>query len=118
MNTEPLGRRAFVAGFGAVLAASRAAAAPPAGRLDHIGFLGTTSPQSHGAFVDAFRRGLRDRGYVEGKNVTIEYRWAESDYARLPALAAELVRRGVDLILTHGTPGGRAARRRRRPSRS
>jgi putative ABC transport system substrate-binding protein len=75
-----------------------------------IGFLGTTSPRSHGAFFDAFRGGLQDRGYVEGKTVTIESRWAESDYERLPALAAELVRLNVDVILTHGTPGGRAAK--------
>jgi putative tryptophan/tyrosine transport system substrate-binding protein len=75
-----------------------------------IGFLGTTSARSHGTFFDAFRGGLRDRGYVEGKTVTIESRWAESDYERLPALAAELVRLNVDVILTHGTPGGRAAK--------
>lgn len=75
-----------------------------------IGFLGTTSPKSHGAFVDAFRAGLAERGYVEGKHVTIDYRWAESDYGRLPALAAELVRSNVDVILTHGTPGGQAAK--------
>jgi putative ABC transport system substrate-binding protein len=84
--------------------------AQPAGKVWRIGFLGTTSPKSHGAFVDAFRAGLRDRGYVEGKNVTIEYRWAEGDYTRLPALAAELVRLNVDLILTHGTPGSQAAK--------
>src|SRR5262249_31077334 len=65
---------------------------------------------SHGAFVDAFREGLRERGYVEGKNVAIEYRWAEVDYDRLGPLAAELVRLNVDLILTHGTPGARAAK--------
>jgi putative ABC transport system substrate-binding protein len=84
--------------------------AQPTGKVWRIGFLGTTSPKSHGAFVDAFRSGLRERGYVEGKSVTIEYRWAEGDYARLPALAAELVRLNVDLILTHGTPGGQAAK--------
>jgi len=83
---------------------------PKAGKLWRIGFLGTTSPRSHGAFVDAFREGLRERDYVEGKNVAIEYRWAESDYGRLPAYAAELVRLNVDLILTHGTPGGQAAK--------
>jgi putative ABC transport system substrate-binding protein len=59
--------------------------------------------------VDAFREALRARGYVEGKSVVMEYRWAESNYARLPALAAELVRATVDLILTHGTPAARAA---------
>lgn len=83
---------------------------PAAGKTYRIGFLGTTSPKSHGAFLDAFRQGLRERGYVEGKNLTIEYRWAENDYARLPALAAELVRLKVDLILTHGSPGSRAAK--------
>lgn len=106
-------RRAFVStiAFGIVVAPLAADAQESrAGKVWRIGFLGTTSPKSHGAFVEAFRTGLRERGYVEGKNVTIEYRWAESDYGRLPALAAELVRLKVDLILTHGTPGGRAAK--------
>src|SRR5205809_348021 len=80
------------------------------GKVWRIGFLGTTSPRSHGAFLDAFRTGLRERGYVDGKTVTMEIRWAESDYARLPALAAELVSLNVDLILTHGTPGSQAAK--------
>ena len=84
--------------------------AQPAGKVWRIGFLGSTSPKSHGAFVAAFREGLRERGYVEGKHVTIEYRWAENDYDRLPALAADLVSLNVDVILTHGTPGARAAK--------
>ncbi len=86
------------------------AGAQPSAKVWRIGVLGTTSPKSHGAFVDAFRAGLRERGYIEGRNVTLEYRWAESDYERLPALAAELVRLNVDLILTHGSPGARAAK--------
>ena len=86
------------------------AGAQSPGKLWRIGFLGSTSPKSHGPFVAAFREGLRERGYVEGKHVTIEYRWAENDYERLPALAAELVRLNVDVILTHGTPGARAAK--------
>lgn len=94
-----------------LLAMAIALPAQPPAKVYRIGFLGVTSPTSpHGAFVDAFREGLRERGYVEGKNVTIEYRWAESDYSRLPVLAAELVRLNVDLILTHGTPGARAAK--------
>jgi putative ABC transport system substrate-binding protein len=56
------------------------------------------------------RQGLRDLGYVEGKNLTIEYRWAEDRYERLPGLAAELVALKVDVLVTHGTPGSRAAR--------
>ena len=84
--------------------------AQPAGKVWRIGFLGSTSPKSHGSFVAAFREGLRERGYVEGKHVTIEYRWAENQYDRLPALAADLVRLNVDVILTHGSPGARAAK--------
>jgi putative tryptophan/tyrosine transport system substrate-binding protein len=108
-----IARRAFLSTVVlGVLAAPGAADAqePKAGKVWRIGFLGTTSTKSHGAFVDAFRAGLRERGYIEGKNVTLEYRWAESDYGRLPVLAAELVRVNVDLILTHGTPGGLAAK--------
>ena len=105
------GRRQFIVGATTLLVTPIAAAGQPTGKAHRIGFLGTTSPKSpHGAFVDAFREGLRERGYLEGKNVTIEYRWAESNYSRLPALAAELVRLNVDLILTHGTPGGQAAK--------
>jgi putative ABC transport system substrate-binding protein len=100
----------FSAALALLLAAVITAYGQPVAKVYRIGFLGTTSPKSHGAFVDAFREGLRERGYVEGKNVTIESRWAESDYSRLPALAAELVRLKVDLILTHGSPGSRAAK--------
>ena len=104
--------RTIVSGFVVVVSVlmALAADAQPAGKVWRIGFLGSTSTSAHGAFVDAFREGLRERGYVEGKNVTIEYRWADSHYERLPALAAELVRLNVDLILTHGSPGARAAK--------
>jgi putative ABC transport system substrate-binding protein len=105
-----LSRRRFVAGGAALICAPAAVAAQPAGKLYRVGVLGTTSPRTHGQFVDAFREALRDRGYVEGRNVTLEYRWAESDYARLPALATELAEMPVDLILTHGTPGAQAAK--------
>ena len=63
------------------------------------------------ALLDVLRQGLRDLGYVEGKNIVIEYRWAEGKYDRLPELAAELVRLEVSIIVTHGTPGSLAARR-------
>jgi len=107
-------RRGFAAAMlltaaGLLLAATVVAHAQPT-KVHRIGFLGTTSPKSHGPFLDAFREGMKERGYVEGKNLVIETRWAESDYARLPALAAELVQLKVDLILTHGTPGSRAAK--------
>ena len=60
--------------------------------------------------IEGFRKGLRDLGYVEGTNITVEYRWAEGRYERLAGLAAELVRSKVDLIVTHGTPGSLAAK--------
>src|SRR5262249_39164704 len=69
-----------------------------------IGVLNTASPgPSSAPFMDAFRRGLSEAGYVDGENVAIEYRWAEGHYDRLPALAADLVGRKVDLIMA-GTP--------------
>ena len=80
-----------------------------------IGFLGGTSPGPAAPFLDAFLHGLGETGYVEGQNVAIEYRWAEDRHDRLPALAAELVARKVDVIAAMGgTPPALAAR----PSRS
>jgi putative ABC transport system substrate-binding protein len=66
--------------------------------LPVIGFLNAASPDSYAHLVRAFHQGLRDVGYVEGQNVAIEYRWAEGQYDRLPAMAADLVRRQVTLI--------------------
>jgi len=76
-----------------------------------IGFLGPASPSTFASRIEAFRLGLRDFGYIEGTNITVEYRWAEGRYERLPELAAQLVRSNVDLIVTHGTPGSLAAKR-------
>ena len=67
-----------------------------------IGFLGIRSPAELTHLVDAFRRGLKEIGYVEGENVEIEYRWAENNYGRLPALATELVNRRVAVIAATG----------------
>src|SRR5258707_1354075 len=67
-----------------------------------IGFLGITSLGPDAPYVAGLRQGLSDTGYVEGRNVTIEYRWAEDRYDRLPGLAADLVGRKVDLIATIG----------------
>ena len=76
-----------------------------------IGFLGMTSPGPYAPFVAAFRQGLSETGYAEGQNVAIEYRWAEGSYDRLPALAADLVGRKVDVIATSGgPPSARAAK--------
>src|SRR5258705_13437374 len=67
-----------------------------------IGFLNVRSPSEAISILTAFRQGLSETGWVEGQNVTIEYRWAEFHYDRLPALAADLVDRKVDLIMACG----------------
>jgi putative ABC transport system substrate-binding protein len=75
-----------------------------------IGFLIGTSAVPFAPFLAAFRQGLSESGYVEGQNVAIEYRWAEGRYDRLPALAADLVGRKVEMIATGGHPPTRAAK--------
>ena len=77
-----------------------------------IGFLDPRSPDTFADYLRAFRQGLKDSGYVEGENVAIEYRWAENQMDRLPALAADLVRRRVAVIVRR-----RARLRRWRPRR-
>lgn len=103
-------RRTFLAGL-AVLAAPLAAKAQrqPA-KIARIGFLGLSSASATASRVEAMRTGLRDLGYVDGKNIVIEFRWAENKYDRLPELAAELVRTKVDVLVTYGAPGTRAAK--------
>jgi ABC-type uncharacterized transport system substrate-binding protein len=78
------------------------AAAQQPTKVPRIGFLGATYPSTNAARIEAFRQGLRELGYVEGKNIVIEYRWAEGKTERLPDLAAELVRLKVDIIVTAG----------------
>jgi putative ABC transport system substrate-binding protein len=94
-------RRSFAAGIGAAAASLAVARAQPA-RMPVIGYLNSTSPGLYTFIVDAFREGLREAGFIEGRNVAIEYRWAGGDYGRLPALAAELVALNVQVIAATG----------------
>ena len=103
-------RRDFIAGLGG------AAACPLAGRAQQpkmpvIGYLNSATESNNRNFAAAFRRGLSELGYVDGKNVSIEYHWMESRYGQLPAMAADLVRRRVAVIVaTGGTAVARAAK--------
>src|SRR5262245_58909094 len=74
-----------------------------------IGFLNGASPDGYAPYVAAFRQGLKEAGYVDGQNATIEYRWAEGHYDRLPALAANLIQRNVTVIAATSSPAARAA---------
>jgi putative tryptophan/tyrosine transport system substrate-binding protein len=76
-----------------------------------IGYLSLASPGSNAPNVAAFHQGLRDTGYVEGQNVAIEYRWAEGRHDRLSALAADLIGRKLDVIMTSGGTGSSSWRR-------
>jgi putative tryptophan/tyrosine transport system substrate-binding protein len=75
-----------------------------------IGFLGSTSSDTYPSAVAAFVQGLKDTGFIEGKNISIEWRWAEGQYNRLPSLAGELVSLGVAVILAFGAPASFAAK--------
>src|SRR5947208_12556407 len=110
-----------------LLALCSSVAAQQPKKIPRIGFLGNSTPALEENLVGPFREGLRDLGYIEGKNIVIEWRWAEGKYERFPTLIAELIALNVDLIVTAGTPATIALKkatttiapchdRRRRPS--
>jgi putative ABC transport system substrate-binding protein len=112
-----ISRRRFLTSVAIGLAPIGAAAhaqeykAQQPGKVYRIGFLGNSTEALEANLVGPFRDGLRERGYVEGRDLTIEYRWAEGAYERFPALIAELIALKVDVIVTAGTPAALAVKR-------
>ena len=105
-------RRIFIATLAlSLLWAPLAADAQQSGKVPRIGFLGNSTATLEANLVGPFREGLRDLGYVEGRNILIEYRWAEGKYERFPTLIAELIAQKVDVIVTAGTPAALAVKR-------
>ena len=105
-------RRKLVIALGSgALVAPLSSFAQPTGKVRRIGFLGVQTAAGYAQQLESFRGGLKDFGYVEGNNLNVEYRWAEGDIERLPQLAADLLREKVEILVTHGLQGARAAQR-------
>jgi len=102
-------RRAFISLLGSAVAWPLTARAQQQA-MPVIGFLSAALPQSYAHIVTAFQQGLKETGYVDGQNIAIQYRWAENEMDRLPALAAELVNRRVTVIAASSTPAAFAAK--------
>jgi putative tryptophan/tyrosine transport system substrate-binding protein len=103
-----MNRREFLLVMGGAMTATHALCAQQKA-MPVVGYLSSTASGPHAPFVAAFRQGLGEAGFVEGQNVTIEYRWADNHFDKLPALAADLVNRKVDIIVTSGGPSSTLA---------
>jgi putative ABC transport system substrate-binding protein len=100
-------RRDFIAGLGIAAIGPLAARAQ---QMPLVGFLSSRSPDEATGHTNAFRRGLEEMGFVEGRSVAVEYRWAKGDYNQLPSLAADLISRPLALIVATGDPAAKAAK--------
>ena len=109
-NIQPMRRREFLTFMGGATAAIPLAVRAQQAAMPVIGFIDPTSLEKYAPFVQAFRQGLREIGFVEGQNLKIEFRWAEGQYAQLPIMATELVRNKVAVIVATGITAARAAK--------
>ena len=105
-----MNRREFIALLGGAAAWPLAARAQQPARIPRVGFLGNSTAAVEANLVGPFRDGLRELGYEEGRDIVIEYRWADGRYERFPALIAELIALKVDTIVTAGTPASLAVK--------
>jgi putative tryptophan/tyrosine transport system substrate-binding protein len=103
-------RRDFIIGIAGSTTAWPLAARAQQGKVARIGFLGLDSAKAHAPRLAALRAGLQELGWIEGRNIMIEFRWADGNYSRLPMLAADLVGLNVDVIVTHAAAGALAAK--------
>src|SRR6266516_435103 len=111
MQFDRLKRREFIAALGGAAVWPLVARAQQRPAMPAVGFLHSSSPETSGGRLQAFRQGLKDMGFVENENVAVEYRWANNQNERLPELAAELVRRPVAVIVAPGLAMAFAAKK-------
>ena len=104
-------RRDFIGALGSAAAAWPMEAGAHQLAVPVVGYLDPGAPESSASFVAAFRKGLSETGFVEGRNVSIEFRWGYNDYGRVPELAADLVHRRVAVIAAPASPAALAAKR-------